>query len=109
MIAKRTRAKNAARALLRSAGVVLPKQPGLWTKKGLAWLRQLKLPTASQGLRRDLLLEEIETLIRQGRRIEQQLSQRAQQTPVVAQLRSIPGKPVWAAGPSPSIMRASRR
>jgi transposase len=91
VIAKRTRAKNSVRALLRSAGVVPPKQPGLWTKKGLAWLRQLELPTASQQLRRDLLLEEIETLIRQVRRIEQQLNRQAQQTPAVAQLRSIPG------------------
>ena len=91
VIAKRTRAKNTVRALLRSAGVAPPKQPGLWTKKGLAWLRQLELPTASQQLRRDLLLEEIETLIRQVRRIEQQLNRQAQQTPAVTQLRSIPG------------------
>jgi transposase len=91
VIAKRTRAKNAVRALLRGAGVALPKQPGLWTKGGLAWLRQLALPTASQDLRRDLLLEEIETLIRQVRRIERQLNQQAQRTPAVAQLRTIPG------------------
>jgi transposase len=91
VIAKRTRAKNTVRALLRSAGVVPPKQPGLWTKKGLAWLRQLALPTPSQQLRRDLLLEEIETLIRQVRRLEQQLTHQSQQTPAVAQLRSIPG------------------
>jgi transposase len=71
VIATRTRAKNAVRALLRSAGIVPPRQFGLWTKKGLAWLRQLTLPTASQHLRRDLLLEEIETLIRQIQRIEQ--------------------------------------
>jgi transposase len=91
VIAKRTRAKNTVRALLRGAGVAPPKQPGLWTKKGLAWLRQLKLPTASQELRRDLLLEEIETLIRQVRRIERQLNHQAGQTPAVARLRSIPG------------------
>jgi transposase len=91
VIAKRTRAKNTVRALLRSAGIVPPKQPGLWTQKGLAWLRQLTLPTESQQLRRDLLLEEIETLIRQVRRIEQQLNRQAQQTPAVARLRSIPG------------------
>jgi transposase len=91
VIAKRTRAKNALRALLRGAGVVPPKSPGLWTKKGLAWLRQLDLPTASQRLRRDLLLEEIEALNGQVRRIEQELNQRAQQTPAVARLRSIPG------------------
>src|SRR5437773_4163348 len=43
LVAKRTRAKNTVRALLRSAGVVPPRQPGLWTKKGLVWLRQLDL------------------------------------------------------------------
>jgi transposase len=91
VIAKRTRAKNTVRALLRSAGVTPPKHPDLWTKKGLAWLRQLVLPTLSQQLRRDLLLEEIETLIRQVRRIERQLNQQAQQTSAVARLRSIPG------------------
>jgi transposase len=91
VIAKRTRAKNTVRALLRSAGVTPPKNPGLWTKKGLAWLRQLALPTASQQLRRDLLLEEIEGLIGQVRRVEQQLNRQAQQTPAVARLRSIPG------------------
>lgn len=91
VIAKRTRAKNTVRTLLRGAGVVSPKQPGLWTKKGLAWLRQVALPTTSQQLRRDLLLEEIETLIRQVRRIEQQLNRQAQQTSAVGQLRSIPG------------------
>jgi transposase len=91
VIAKRTRAKNTVRALLRGAGVVPLRQPGLWTKKGLVWLRQLALPTVSQQLRRDLLLEEIETLIRQVRRIEQQLNRQAQQTSAVAQLRSIPG------------------
>jgi transposase len=91
VIAKRTRAKNTVRALLRGAGVTPPKQPGLWTKKGLAWLRQLPLPTAAQPLRRDLLLEEMETLLRQVRRIEQQLHLQAQRTPAVARLRTIPG------------------
>src|SRR6516164_5664610 len=83
VIAKRTRAKNTIRALLRSAGIVPPRQPALWTKKGLAWLRQLELPTASQQLRRDLLLEEIETLMRQVRRVEQQLNRQAGQTGAV--------------------------
>src|SRR5215468_1058679 len=91
VIAKRTRAKNAVRALLRSAGVVPPRRPGLWTKQGLEWVRRLDLPTASQQLRRDLLLEEIETLLRQVRRIERQLNHQAQHAPAVTRLRSIPG------------------
>jgi hypothetical protein len=39
VIAKRTRAKNSVRTLLRCAGVVPPSRPGLWTKKGLEGLR----------------------------------------------------------------------
>jgi transposase len=91
VIGKRTRAKNAIRSLLRSAGETPPRHPGLWTKRGLVWLRQLALPTRSQQLRRDLLVEEIETLHRQVRRIEQELNHRAEQSPAVFQLQSIPG------------------
>src|SRR5262249_49789174 len=83
--------KNTVRALLRGAGIAPPQQPGLWTKKGLAWLRQLELPTPSQQLRRDLLLEVIETLLRQVRRLEQQLNHQAPHAPAVTRLRSIPG------------------
>ena len=91
VVAKRTRAKNSVRALLRCAGVVPPSRPALWTKKGLDSLRRLELPTTSQQLRRDLLLEEIDTLTRQVRRIEQQLNHQAWRSPAVACLRSIPG------------------
>jgi transposase len=91
LVAKQTRAKNTARALLRGAGVVPPKKPGLWTKAGLRWLRQLELPTAPQRLRRDLLLEEIETLTKQVQRIEQELNRQARRTTAVARLRTIPG------------------
>jgi transposase len=91
IIAKRTRAKNSVRSLLRSAGIVPPLHPSLWTKSGLAWLRNVELPTSSQQLRRDLLIEEIETLVRQVRRIEYHLNHQAQKAPAVAQLRSIPG------------------
>ncbi len=91
LIAKRTRAKNSLRALLRSAGVTPPRHPALWTKAGVRWLRQLDLPTCSQQLRRDLLLEEIDTLARQVRRVEQQLNRQARRTPAVGQLRTVPG------------------
>ena len=91
VIAKRTRAKNSIRALLRGAGVTPPQRPNLWTKQGVAWLRQLLLPTASQQLRLDLLLEEIETLNRQLQRIDRELNNVARQAATVSQLRSIPG------------------
>jgi transposase len=57
----------------------------------MEWLRRLELPTASQRLRRDLLLEEVEALTRQSRRIEQQLNHQAGRSPAVAVLRTIPG------------------
>ena len=41
LVEKRTRAKNGIRCLLRSLGIQPPRQPGLWTKRGLAWLSQL--------------------------------------------------------------------
>lgn len=91
VISKRTRAKNVIRALLRRAGTVPPQQPGLWTKKGIGWLRQLELPTMSQQFRLDLLVEEIETLNRQLRRIEQELNHRADESSAVFVLQSIPG------------------
>jgi transposase len=91
VIAKRTRAKNSLRTLLRCAGVVPPSRPDLWSKKGLEWLRRLELPTASQRLRLDLLLEEVEALTRQAERIEVHLNQRAKFSPAVLILRSIPG------------------
>jgi transposase len=103
VIAKRTRAKNTVRALLGSAGMTPATLPGLWTKKGLAWLRQLELPTASQQLRRDLLIEEIEGLVRQGRRVEQHLTRQAEQTPAVTQLRSIPGVGIRTAEARPDV------
>jgi transposase len=91
VIAKRTRAKNTVRALLRSTGETPPKQPGLWTKSGMVWLRRLALPTPSQQLRRDLLVEEIETLTHQLRRLERELNHRANESAAVFQLQSIPG------------------
>ena len=91
VIAKRTRAKNSVRTLLRCAGVVPPSRPALWTKKGLEWLRRLELPKESQRLRRDLLLEEVEALVRQTERIEAHLNQQAKHSPAVLRLRSIPG------------------
>jgi transposase len=91
VIAKRTRAKNSLRTLLRCAGVVPPSRPALWTKQGLEWLSRLELPTASHGLRRDLLLEEVEALARQAERIETHLNQQAKLSPAVLLLRNIPG------------------
>jgi transposase len=91
VIEKRTRAKNALRGLLRTVGVTPPKRPGLWTRAGLRWLKALEFSQPLQALRRDLLVDELEQLSAQVRRIERELNRFSNQSVAVAQLRSIPG------------------
>jgi transposase len=88
-VAKRTRAKNGLRALLRSHLIRSPR--ALWTKEGRQWLADLKLPTASARLRRDLLLAELEHFDGQIQRLEQELDRIARQHAGVALLKTIPG------------------
>ena len=91
LVEKRTRAKNGIRGLLRSLAIRPPHRPGLWTKKGLAWLRQLKLSHAMYALRRDLLIEEIHTLTAQIVRVEAELARYSANSVAVQILRTIPG------------------
>jgi hypothetical protein len=91
VIAQRTRAKNSRRTRRRCAGVVPPRPPALWTKKGLEWRRRRELPTAAPRRRRDLLLEEIESRTNPVRRLEHQWNPQAGRSLAVARLRSIPG------------------
>lgn len=88
-VAKRTRAKNGLRALLRSHLIRSPR--GLWTKEGRQWLAELKLSNAPARLRRDLLLSEVRYFDRQIRRLEQELDRIARRHPGVALLKTIPG------------------
>ncbi len=66
MMDRQTTCKNAIRSLLRGHGKIAPK--GLWTKKGLAWLRQEEMPTTAARLKRDLLLDELDEAKRRMRR-----------------------------------------
>lgn len=91
LIEKRTKAKNSLRALLRSVAIDAPRRPGLWTQRGMAWLVKLEFHAESQALRRDLLIEEIEGLSKQIRRVERELDKFAQNNPGVFRLMSIPG------------------
>jgi transposase len=87
-VAHRTRVKNTIRALLRSQGIIAPK--GLWTGKGLAWLKALALP---EGLdvQRDMMLTELAEVGQKIRRLEKELKRWAGREPAVALLRTIPG------------------
>lgn len=91
LIAKRTRAKNGLRALLRSLRITAPRRPGLWTIKGMAWLKQLAFAQPLSALKRDLLIHEVEDLSLQLKRIEQALARFSENNAAVQQLQSIPG------------------
>ncbi len=91
LIEKRTRAKNGIRALLRTVGVTAPRRPGLWTKGGMVWLKQLDFDQPMHALKRDLLVEEIETLTTQAARVEKELARYSKDNVAVWQLQSIPG------------------
>lgn len=90
LIAKRTRAKNALRAILRTTGMRPPKEFGLWTQQGMAWLGQVELPELT-ALQRDLLLEELAMFDRQVGRAEKELKHFSHDNPAVALLQTIPG------------------
>ncbi len=87
----RTRTKNRLRGLLRGQGVAAPHRLGLWTGKGLAWLRELTFPTAEAELDRDLLLDDLERQQATLRRVERRLNEIGAKHPGVKLLRTIPG------------------
>jgi len=89
LVARRTRAKNGLRALLRHCGLTADR--GLWTARGRRWLRELELPSPSEDLRRNMLLEEVDLADRQVRLVQAHLDEVAREHPGVALLRTIPG------------------
>jgi transposase len=91
LVNKRARAKNSCRALLRSLGIRASRRFGLWTRKGMQWLRSLELPSSMHALRRDMLVEEIEMFNRQIGRAEDELKRFSADNPAVELLRTIPG------------------
>jgi transposase len=90
-VADRTRTKNRLRGLLRGHGVAAPNRIHLWTRKGLAWLREVTLPTPDAGLERDLLLDDLARQNATLERVEDRLKEIADSHPGVHLLRTIPG------------------
>jgi transposase len=106
---KQTCCKSQLKALMRGLGIrkivvsgadlELPRKgsakasvhPGLWGKRGMELLAKMELPTAYDGLRRDVLLEELAQLQRQVAVVEKELNAMAAGHPGVALLRTIPG------------------
>jgi transposase len=91
LVEKRTRAKNGLRGLLRSLTIQTPRKPGLWTRAGMAWLRQLTFANSMHALKRDMLIDEIDSLSTQLGRVEQELERYSAGSVAVQILRSIPG------------------
>ena len=57
----------------------------------MEWLKQKDLKQPMQNLKRDMLVEEIETLTRQTRLVETELARYSKENIAVQQLQSIPG------------------
>jgi transposase len=90
LVGKRTRTKNALRAILRTRALRPPREFGLWTRRGAAWLAEVELPKLT-ALQRDLLLEELGMYDRQLKLAEAQLEHYSHGHAAVALLRTIPG------------------
>ncbi len=90
-IDKRTRTKNALRALLRSCGIVAPGKCKLWTAAGRTWLEQLPLEHPVARVERRLLLAELAQFDEQVRQVTAELDRLAAQHPGMAVLQTIPG------------------
>jgi transposase len=94
---KRVATKNQIKGLLRGQGLRPPAElklkgaKGLWTKKGLAWVATVEFPTSFDGVRRDMLLEELAEDQRRLARVEEELEKVADANPAVTLLRTIPG------------------
>ena len=89
LLGERTRAKNMLRALLRSQGIVAPK--GLWARSGIAWLKAQKMATELDDVRRDILIERVESLNAMMKRVEKALEKMGGRHPGVCLLMTIPG------------------
>lgn len=90
LLAGRAAEKNRVRAVLRNHAVAVPKRPGLWTRKGAAWLASVELP-AAERLAVDLAAEEIASVDARLKRVEAELAKYAARHPGVALLTGIPG------------------
>lgn len=83
--------KNQVRALLRSQGIKGPPRKKMWSGPGLAWLAEVKWPTALEELRLEILLEELKELKRKVDRVTGALDEIGAKHPGVGLLMTIPG------------------
>jgi len=89
LVSERTRVKNRLRALVRTLGIVPPR--GLWTKRGVAWLGEQSMGTDFDQVRRDVLMDELQSVAVKIKRVEKVLDAVARDHPGVHLLKTIPG------------------
>jgi len=107
VVDRQTTCKNAIRSLLRSQGILASK--GLWTKKGLNWLRQLEMPTPAARLKRQMLLEELDEAKRRTKTVTKELDQMGERHPGVLLVRTIPGVGIRTAEAAVAYIDNARR
>lgn len=91
LVDRQTMVKNELRAVLRTHGIAGPYRKQLWTRKGMAWLTELELPTALARIQRDCLLDELSKGQRRIKDVEKELNSIGDAHPGVRLLRTIPG------------------
>jgi transposase len=89
LVDERTRSKNAIRSLLGSLAIETPKS--LWSKAGVAWLREYEFASELDAVQRDILVERHESLTRMIKRAETVLNRIARDDTRVQLLMTIPG------------------
>lgn len=88
LIGQRSACKNRLRAILRNNGICGPR--GLWTIRGLTWLKDVAL-SELESLQREMLLAELEELQARIRRVEKVLGKYGKRSAGVGLLMTIPG------------------
>lgn len=91
LVDKRTRAKNALRALFRTHGVHSPRGQAMWAKAGRAWASALGFTSELTAFKRDQLIEEVEHHTRAMALAEKRLNTCAARSAAVTLLRTMPG------------------
>jgi transposase len=91
LIGRRVMVKNQIRSLLKSCGIVPPKGAKLWSARGIAWLREQAFLMEVDGIRREMLIEELQEHDGRIKKVEKVLNGIGQKHPGVQLLRTIPG------------------
>lgn len=91
LVDKRTRAKNALRALFRTHGQHAPRGHAMWSRAGRAWAAGLSFASELTSFKRDQLLEEVMYFDRAIALAEKRLDAIADRSGAVGLLRTMPG------------------